>query len=134
MAVREDMVDRRVSLLSAAAYLGVTPSALRHQLRQRGWLEVEEGRAYLTVPIEEVGEVMARARQQMAALPGWSAAEVARRLGIRQDTVYRLHQLGKLEAVEVEAPGRRRWRFDPEAVRAYAARVGRTLAEDMPAR
>ncbi len=128
----------RVSLLGAAACLGVSPSSLRHHLLGAGHtLTVIEGRAYLNISVDQAAELLEhkqRTRQQIEELPGWSAAEVARRLDIRQDTVYRLRQLGYLPGYEVRAPGMRKWRWDPETVRAYAQRVGRTLAEEVPAR
>ena len=91
------------------------------------------GRAFLTITLEEAARVLSERRRAVAEiglLPGWSAAHVARVLGIRQATVYRLRELGTLPAAhEVQAIGRRKWRWDPETVRAYAKRVHRTLTE-----
>ena len=123
-----------VSLLEAAADLGVTAPALRHHLTKAGHPpKVEGGRAYLTIPVAEADGIL-RERRRLAAelgeLPGWSAAKVAEVLGIRLATVYRLRELGKLPAAhEVQAIGGRKWRWEPETVRAYAKRVGRTPAE-----
>ncbi len=125
-----------ISLVSAAAHLGLSPNLLRYHLTAAGHPpEVGEGgRAYLTVTLEEADRILTERRRRAMAdiglLPGWSAAYVARVLGIQQNTVYRLRQLGSLPAAhEVEAAGGRKWRWDPETVRAYAKRVGRTLAE-----
>ena len=113
----------------------MTAPALHHHLTKAGHPpKVEGGRAYLTIPIEEVDAIL-RARREVAErvahLPGWSAAEVGRRLGMRADSVHRLHQLGYLPAtIRVEGGlGNRKWRWDPATVRNYAERVHRTLAE-----
>lgn len=94
---------------------------------------VEGGRAYLTIPIAEADAIL-RERRRLAAepgeLPGWSVAKVADVLGIRLTAVHRLRELGKLPAeIEVHAIGGRKRRWRPETVRAYAKRVGRTVAE-----
>jgi len=124
-----------VSLVEAAAYLGVTLSSLRHHLISAGHPPKvrEGGRAFLTIPIEEADAILRKRREvaeRAQTLPGWSADQVGRALGIRTDTVHRLHQLGKLPAeYRVEGMGNRKWRWKPETVRAYARRVHRTLAE-----
>ena len=135
MEPSDPAASSRIALVDAAAYLGVTPPALRHHLTKAGYPpRVEGGRAYLTIPIAEADAILRSRRevaQEIAHLPGWSAAEVARRLGMRADSVHRLHQLGYLPA-EIRVPGgmgNRKWRWDPATVRAYAKRVGRTLAE-----
>jgi len=124
-----------VSIVAAAAHLGLNPDTLRYHLTNAGHPpKVEGGRAYLTITVAEADAIL-RERLRLAAevgkLPGWSAAEVGRRLGIQRATVFRLHQLGKLPA-EIQVPGglgNRKWRWRPETVRAYAKRVHRTLAE-----
>lgn len=127
--------DQPVSLVEAAASLGLDRESLRYYLVKAGFPPAvgKGGRSYLTIPVAEANRILAERRRlnaDIGLLPGWSAAEVARRLGIQQATVYRLRQLGKLPAAyEVRAIGSRRWRWDPETVRAYAERVGRTLAE-----
>ena len=123
-----------ISLVGAAAYLGMSPNLLRYHLTAAGHPpKVEGGRAYLAITLEEAERILGERRRAVAELgelPGWSAAHVARALGIRQRTVYLLRQIGSLPSTwEVEAAGRRKWRWDPETVRAYAKRVGRTLAE-----
>ncbi len=123
-----------VSLLEAAAYLEVTPSSLRPHLTKAGHPpKVVGGRAYLTISVVEADAILRDRRRlgaELVELPGWPAAKVAGVLGIQQGTVYRLRQLGYLPAAwEVQAIGRRKWRWDPETVRAYAKRVHRTFAE-----
>ncbi len=128
-----------MSLVGAAAYLGVSPSRLRHLLERAGHRPTvgENGRAYLPVALEEADRLLRRqaeVREAAQSLPGWSDLEVARQLGIQRATVHRLRQLGKLPA-EIPVPeglGNRRWRWDPATVRAYAKRVGRTLAGEPP--
>jgi diacylglycerol kinase family enzyme len=71
------------------------------------------GRAFLTITVAEADRILSerkRAVAEIGLLPGWSAAHVARALGIRQATVYRLRELGTLPAAhEVQAIGRRKW-------------------------
>lgn len=132
----EEVTDtaRPISVSGAAAYLGVTPSSLRHHLVNAGHPPKvgENGRAYLTVTLADADEILQARRREAARvqeLPGWSAAEVAARIGIQVATVHRLRELGKLPAIAVEGPGHRKWRWDPTTVRAYAQRVGRRVAE-----
>lgn len=135
MAVDIGPTSRPVSLVGAAAYLGMSTSSLRHALIAAGHpAQVgPDGRGYLTIGVDEVAAILDHRRElaeELASLPGWSAAEVARRLAIQQNTVYRLRQLGYLPAAhEVQAHGNRRWRWDPETVRDYATRTHRSLAE-----
>lgn len=123
-----------VSLVEAAAYLGLNPDTLRYHLTKAGHPpKVEGGRAYLTIPIGQADGILHERRRlaaELGELPGWSAAKVAEVLGIQRATVFRLHQLGKLPAeIEVKGLPNRKWRWRPETVRAYAKRVHRTLAE-----
>ena len=124
-----------VSLVEAAARLGLNPDNLRYHLTKAGHPPQVgvRGRAYLTITIAEADAILRGRREvaeQVAHLPGWSAAEVARALGIQRATVFRLHQLGKLPAeIEVKGLGNRKWRWDPDTVRAYAKRVHRTIVE-----
>ena len=124
-----------VSLAEAAAYLGLSPNLLRYHLTEAGHPPKAGagGRSYLRITLEEAERILTERRRawgEIARLPGWSAADVARALGIQQATVYRLRQIGTLPAAhEVQAIGGRKWRWDPETVRAYANRVGRMLAE-----
>jgi len=138
MAVNPDELtetERPISVLGAAAYLGMSPSALRHLLIDSGHRPrvAEDGRAYLTIPIAQADGILQERRRladEAESLPGWSATQVAGALGIQRATVYRLHQLGALPAdYRVEAVGNRKWRWNPATVRAYARRVGRTIAE-----
>ena len=138
MEPSDPAASQPVSLVAAAAHLGLNPDTLRYHLAKAGHAPKvgDDGRAYLTMPID-AAEAILRTRREMAEqaanLPGWSAARVAKALGIRTDTVHRLRQLGKLPAeYRVEGVGHRKWRWKPETVRAYAQRVRRTLDEPDP--
>ena len=136
MEPSDPAASQPVSVVAAAAHLGLNPDTLRYHLTKAGHPPTVGvgGRAYLAITIDEAAAILRKRREvaeQAANLPGWSAAQVAEALGIRTDTVHRLRQLGKLPA-EIQLPpglGNRKWRWDPETVRGYAKRVGRTLAE-----
>lgn len=136
MEPSDPAASQPVSVVAAAAHLGLNPDTLRYHLTKAGHSPKVGvgGRAYLTIPIDEAAAIIRKRREvaeSAAHLPGWSAAQVAEALGIRTDTVHRLRQLGKLPAeYRVEGMGHRKWRWKPATVRAYARRVRRTLAED----
>jgi hypothetical protein len=85
-----------VSVVAAAAHLELNPDTLRYHLTKAGHPPQVDagGRAYLTIPIGEAAAILRGRREvaeQVAHLPGWSAAEAARALGIQRATVFRLH-------------------------------------------
>ena len=133
---RDPAASQPVSVVAAAAHLGLNPDTLRYHLAKAGHPPKVGvgGRAYLTITIDEAAAILRKRREVAESatnLPGWSVAKVAEVLGIQPATVFRLHQLGKLPAEIQLQPGlgNRKWRWDPATVRAYAKRVGRTLAE-----
>ncbi len=136
-----------LSLVEAGARLGINPDSLRYHLAQAGHpCRLGSGgggqsarRAYLTVSLEEAERIVNERRQAHLGvddeLPGLSARRVAELLGIQRAVVYRMHRLGYLPAdYSVEAPDRRRLRWSLPAVRRYAERQGRGLAEAPPPR
>ncbi|MGH7612228.1 MAG: helix-turn-helix transcriptional regulator [Candidatus Dormibacteria bacterium] len=136
-----------ISLVAAGARLGINPRTLRHHLDAAGHpcqLGLGRGgqsarRAYLTVSLEEAERIVDERRQAHLGvdddLPGLSARRVAELLGVSRVTPYHLHSAGYLPAdYSVDAPGRRRLRWSLPAVRRYAERQGRALAEAPPSR
>ncbi len=128
-----------ISLVEAGGRLGINPSTLRHHLARAGppCRLGRDRRAYLTVSLEEAERIVDERRQAHLAvdeeLPGLSARRVAELLGVDRVTPYHLHSAGYLPAdYIVDAPGRRRLRWSLPAVRRYAERQGRRLADAPP--